>query len=119
MATITPMPLVQNTFLPNAAPVSPGQYVVGAGKSATIRHIRAVNTDSADRIVTVQIVTSGGAPGAQYRVIGPITLKPAGQNESVLVDDSIYELLAGDFISGDADVADKVTFRVDGFEVSP
>jgi hypothetical protein len=43
-----------------------------------------------------------------------ITIKP----NQTIIDDSIRELSAGDFISAFADVSNKVTMRVDGSELT-
>lgn len=119
MATITPKTLVQGMLLAASAPGAPGAYAPGVGVTATIRHMRLVNTDSVARDVTVHIVASGGSPSAQNRVLGPISLGAAGSPTAVLADDSIYELMQGDFISPFASAAGVVSFRADGFEVSP
>lgn len=115
MATITPKTLVQGVLLAAAAPATPGLYAVPALKSATIRHMRVVNTDSAIRTVTVHLVASGGTPEAKNKILGPVALDP---NET-LIDDSILVLEAGDFISAFASVANVIAFRADGFEVTP
>lgn len=119
MATITPLPLSQGVLLTASAPASPGIYSPGVGKSATARTITFCNTDSAARTITLHIVASGDVPGAKNRVYGPVTLDAVGGSRQTLRDDSIYELLAGDYISPFADVAGVVSCRVDGFEVGP
>jgi hypothetical protein len=115
MATITPKTLVQGMLLAASAPGTPGAYAPGVGITATIRHMRYVNTDSVARTITVHIVASGGSVSAANRILGPVSLDPG----DALIDDSIIEMMTGDFISPFASVAGVVAFRADGFEVSP
>jgi len=118
MATITPLPLVQGVLLAAAAPASPGVYSPGVGKTATVRALTFCNTDVVPRLITLHLVASGDVPGAKNRVYGPITLEAAGGAKATLRDDSLYELLTGDFLSPFADAANVVSFRADGAEVS-
>lgn len=114
MATITPKPLVKGILLPATAAVAPGQYQVGAATTATIRSITFCNTDTVDRTFTLHLVASGDTPGAGNMVHPAITIKP----NQTIVDDSIRELSTGDFISAFADIANKVSMRVDGSELT-
>lgn len=113
--TITPKVLVQGTLLAAAAPASPGLYSPALGSTATIRHMRFVNTDTSARTVTVHLVASGDTVGAKNRVLGPVTLDP---DETLIDDTSVIELMTGDFISAFSDVGSVVACRVDGFEVT-
>ena len=115
MATITPKTLVQGVLLAASAPATPGLYAVPALKSATIRHMRMVNTDVSARTVTIHLVASGGTAEAKNKVLGPVSLDP----DEALIDDSIIVLEAGDFISAFASIANVISFRADGAEVTP
>ena len=124
MATITPKTLVQGVLLAASAPATPGLYAVPALKSATIRHMRMVNTDVSARTVTIHLVASGGTAEAKNKVLGPVSLDP----DEALIDDSIIVLEAwcpmkmsrsSYFISAFASIANVISFRADGAEVTP
>ncbi len=119
MATLTPKVLVQGVLLANAAPASPGVYAVPVGASTTVRHMRFTNTDSSARTITLHIVANGDVAAAKNKVFGPITLEAAGSTNSVVIDDSIIEMEAGDYLAPFADVATVVAFRADGAEITP
>jgi hypothetical protein len=116
--TITPLPLVQGVLLAAAAPASPGVYSPGVGKTATVRAMTFCNTDTVARTVTLHVVASGDVPGAKNRVYGPIPLEAAGSTKATWRDDSLYELVTGDFLAPHADAPNVVAFRADGAEVS-
>jgi hypothetical protein len=111
---ITPKTLVQGMLLAASAPASPGAYSPAVLTTATVRHMRFVNTDTVARIVTVHCVASGDVVGAKNRILGPVSLDP----DQTLIDDSIVEMMTGDFLSPFASAAGVVAFRADGFEVT-
>lgn len=108
--TVTPKPLVQGVLLGNAATTL---YTVPGSTTAVMRSFTLCNTDSVGRTVTIRIVASGGAVGDANTIYKTI---PIAANETI-VDDTLRVLLTGDFISAHADVAARVSFRVDGSEV--
>jgi hypothetical protein len=111
MATVTPKPLIDGALLANVVGTL---YLVPAATTAVCRSLTLCNTDSADRTVTLYVVPSGGSPDAARTIMNGLTIK-AGQT---LVDDTLRALLAAGSIQGFADVANKVSIRADGSEVT-
>lgn len=114
MATITPKPLVQGVLLPASAAATPGQYAVPAATTATVRSLTLCNTGAVTRLVSVHIVASGGSASDANKILKAVSLV-AGET---LIDDSLRNLAAGDFITGFADAATTVSMRVDGAEIT-
>lgn len=116
-ATITPKPLVDGVLLGTTLAGGAGvKYTcpVSPDTTASIRSITLCNLDTVTRIFSMWIVPLGGseADAKQIFVNQPIL---AGET---LVDDAIREILAGGFLSAIADVANKISLRVDGAEVT-
>lgn len=96
-------------FLPAAATAlySPD---AASGKSAIIKQIRIVNTDTAPRWFI--LFQSGGA--AVNQITGRIVLQP----QETFKDDGPITLGGGDSIQGVAEVAGVVTCTIGGDEIS-
>lgn len=90
------------------------QYTATAGTTVRLASAMLVNTDSSTRTVTLSIVKSGDAAGGANRILSAYSLT-AG---AVLDLGAIGWLGPGDFISGVASVASKVTLVVSGVEFS-
>lgn len=85
-------------------------YTVPASTQAIIRRIVLVNTDTSAR--TVNLFTD--ASGTDRREC-PKDLSLEANGGMVILD-KIITLEAGDKIEGDASVADKVDYQIDGVE---
>lgn len=108
--TVTPKPLVQGVLLGNSATTV---YTVPASTTAVIRSFTLCNVDTVAHTVTIYFVASGDTPADKSTIFKDISISA----KQTLEDDSLRALLTGDFISAFADVASKVSFRVDGSEV--
>ncbi len=74
------------------------------------------NTDTVNRTVTVNIVTSGGSAANSNKMIINKTIVPG---ETYLCPELIGRVLdPGDFISTIASAAASLTFKVDGQEIT-
>lgn len=111
MATITPKPLVEGTLLANVAGTL---YTVPPATTAVVRSITLCNTDSVDHTVTVHLLPPAGAVGAANMVFNDLPIKA----KQTIEEDLVRVLLANAAIVGFADVASKVSIRVDGSEVT-
>jgi len=109
--TVTPKPLVQGVLLAAAAATV---YTVPGATTAVIRSFTLCNTDTVTRTVTIYLVASGDTPADKNTIYKDISIA----SKETIEDDSLRALVTGDFISAFADVASKVSFRVDGSEVT-
>jgi len=90
--------------------------VVPVDKKWIILHIMIANTDTADHTFGLSCVPVGDTAGNANRIIPTETEIAAG--DTLPIDCYIVMDTPGDFLSGIADVADKVTMTVSGCEVS-
>ncbi len=111
MATITPKPLVEGTLLADTAGTL---YAVPVLTTAVLRSITLCNTDSADHVVTLHLLPPAGAVAPANMIFNALAIK-AGQT---IEEDLVRVVLAQGAIVGFADVASKVSIRVDGSEVT-
>ena len=82
-------------------------YTVPVGKKAIIKSLTLVNISGATRTVNLYIEDEWITPfdfqlGATYRTL----------------DDAVHPMGAGEAVQGDADVADSVSYHIDGVELS-
>jgi len=106
----TPKVLVSN-YLPSS---EAAQYTAAAGSTVRLASAVLVNTDSSARTVTLSIVKTGDSAGGANRILNAYSLA-AG---AVLDLGAVGWLGPGDFISGVASVASKVTLVMSGVEFS-
>lgn len=86
-------------------------YTAPTGKKAIIRRITIVNTDSVDR--TFQLFQSGTTDA---NALTPVFTLLAG---GMAVDDDVMTLDDADTLEGVASVASKLTYTVQGDEITP
>lgn len=85
-------------------------YTVPAATSTIVHHIILVNTDVADRTARLYI---GGTADAN-EILPPSTILTGGWAE----DDGVHTLETGQTIRGYASVASKVTYTIEGVEIT-
>lgn len=107
MATLTPTVLVEGTLLTSSAATL---YTAPGATTATVRSMTLCNRDTSTRRVTLFFVASGGSTGAKSCVYKAQEVL-AGET---FMDDTLRNLVTGDFISGYADSDGVVSIRVDG-----
>lgn len=106
MATTAPTPLYHGQPTNSAATL----YTVPSSTITVVRHIRAVNADTA--VHTLDLFRNGSA--AANRITETITIPAGGSWE----DDVYLPLAAADTIVGNADVSSKVTLFIGGAEIT-
>lgn len=111
MATVTPKPLVEGTLLANVAGTL---YTVPPNTTAVMRSMTLCNTDTVDHTVTLHVLPPAGAVGLATMIFNALPIK-AGQT---IEEDIVRAILANGALVGFADVASKVSIRVDGSEVT-
>lgn len=111
MATVTPKCLVEGTDLADTLGTL---YTVPLNTTAVLRAITLTNHDSATRTFTLHLVPSGGSPSQANRIFDAIEIL----GNKVVENDTLKVLHAGGSIQAMADVASKVSIRVDGSEVA-
>lgn len=112
--TITPRVLYAGGQIGNvAAPL----YVVPANTKAILNAATFTNTDTADRLLTVYIVRSGGAPTPANTLIDAMTLRPG---QAYVSPELLGQTLAsGDAVQAMADAASLITCAgVSGYEIT-
>ena len=87
-----------------------------AATKAIIDKFTATNNDASPRTVTVNLVASGGSPGASNRITSALSI-PAGASVD-LPEMKNHVLETGAFISVVASVATMVVIRASGREVT-
>ena len=89
-------------------------YTVPTGKSAIVKTMRLVNTDTAEHDANLYYLRSGGDNPDDVRLITPSNVTIAAGN--LLIEDSELTLGEGDQILGDASEASKVDCVISGIE---
>jgi len=89
---------------------------VGSGKKWIILHFMIANTDTVSHTFGLSRVPNGGSAGNANRIISTDTSIDAGDSIS-FGDLFIVMDTAGDFLSGIADEASKLTVTISGCEV--
>lgn len=111
--TVTAKPLFQGL---QAALAETGQYTTPAGTRTIIDKFTGTNTSAAPANITIKLIASGGAAGASNTIVASKTLQP---NETYTFPEIVGHVLApGDSISTLASVANAITIRSSGREVS-
>lgn len=91
-------------------------YTSPVNQYTLIKKGLAVNTDTAARTFTLEIIKSGGTAGAASIVLNAVTIAPGQTRELFEVENQI--LNPGDFIQAMADTGAKVSFSLSGVVVT-
>lgn len=107
MATRSPYVLLDGTFV---GATDTTLYTAPTGERLTIMKAIAVNTDTSTRSLKVHRVETGSSVGDE-KILQPETNIPPGG--SIVLDNLIGAILEpGDFLSGIASTASKVTVQI-------
>lgn len=108
---ITPIAMVQNLLLPNAAAV---QYTCPVNSRVVIRHVTFTNDDTGARTVSAHIVPSGGSVSAATLVMDVQSISSKATYVSPELSGVV--LNAGDTLQCFADTGAKVAMNASGIQ---
>lgn len=111
--TVTAKPLIASKQAENAETT---QYTAPTGTRTIVDKFTGTNTTAATAVLTVRIVTSGGAAGASNTISSAKAIAPG---EAYTFPEVVGHVLnPGDFISTLAGTATAITIRASGREVT-